>query len=68
MTDSNAIDTTEYGQWKQVHSENGIRSPSLIGSSKDQGQVGTGNSPKGVSEKRENEGGVLQSTKKQRKS
>ena len=40
----------------------------LIGSSKDQGQVGTGNSPKGVSEKRENEGGVLQSTKKQRKS
>ena len=29
MADYNATDTTENGQRKQVHSENGIRSPSL---------------------------------------
>ena len=50
MVDNNATDTTEDGQRKQVHSENGIRSPSLMGSNKDQGEVGTGNSPKRVSE------------------
>ena len=51
MAGNNATDTTEDGQRKQVYSENGIRSPSLIGSNKDQGEVGTGNSAKGVSEK-----------------
>ena len=52
MVDYNATDTTEDGQRKQVHSENEITSPSLMGSNKDQGEVGTGNSPKGVSGKR----------------
>ena len=37
MSDNNATDTTEDGQRKQVHSQNGIRSPSLMGSNKDQG-------------------------------
>ena len=45
MVDYNATDTTEDGQRKQVHSENEITSPSLMGSNKDQGEVGTGNSP-----------------------
>ena len=52
MIDNNATDTTEDGQRKQVHSENRIRSPSLMGSDKDQGEVDTGNSLKGVSQKR----------------
>ena len=52
MVDNNATDTTEDGQRKQVHSENRIRSPSLMGSDKDQGEVDTGNSLKGVSQKR----------------
>ena len=52
MVDYNATDTTEDGQRKQVRSENEITSPSLMGSNKDQGEVGTGNSPKGVSGKR----------------
>ena len=52
MADNNATDTTEDGQRKQVHSEDEIRSPSLMGSNNDQGEVGTGNSPKGVSGKR----------------
>ena len=52
MADKNATDTTEYGQRKQVHSENGIRSSSLMGSDKDQGEVGTGNSLKEAYEKR----------------
>ena len=49
MADYNAVDTTEDGQRKQIHSENEIRSPSLMGSNKDQGEVGIGNSPRGVS-------------------
>ena len=48
MADYNATDTTEDEQKKQAHSENEIRSPSLMGSNKHQGEVGTGNSPKGV--------------------
>ena len=52
MADNNATDTTEDGQRKKFHSENEIRSPSLMGSKKDEGDVGTGNSPKGVSGKR----------------
>ena len=55
MTDNNATDTTEYRQRKQVHSKNGMRSPSLIGSNKDKREVGKGNQPKGVSEKRKRE-------------
>ena len=51
MADYNATDTTEDGQRKQVHSENEIRRPSLMGSNKDQGEVGTGNSTKQVSGK-----------------
>ena len=51
MADNNSANTTEDGQKKQVHSDNGIRSSSLIRSNKDQGEVGTGNSSKGVSEK-----------------
>ena len=46
MTDYNVIDTTEGGQRKQIHSENEIRSPSLMGSDKYQGKVGTGNLPR----------------------
>ena len=53
MTDYNAIDTTEDGQRKHVHSKNEIRSPSLMGSNRDQGEVGTGDTPGGVSGKRE---------------
>ena len=52
MADYKATDTTEDGQRKQVHSEKEIRSPFPMGSNKDQGEVGTGNSPKGVSGKR----------------
>ena len=36
MADYNATDTTEDGYRKQVYSENKIRSPSLMGSIKDQ--------------------------------
>ena len=43
MADNNATDTTEDGQRKQVHSENEIRSPSLMSFNKDQGEVGAGN-------------------------
>ena len=39
MADNNAADTTEGGQMKQHHSENGLRSSSLIGSNKDQGKL-----------------------------
>ena len=42
MADYNATDKTEDWQRKQVHSENGIRSPSLMGSNKEQEKVGTG--------------------------
>ena len=52
MVDYIAVDTTEDGQRKQVHPENEIRSPSLMRSIKDQGEVGTGNLPRGVSGKR----------------
>ena len=52
MADYNVTYTTEDGQRKQVHSEYEIRRSSLIGSNKDQGEVGTENSPKGVSRKR----------------
>ena len=52
MTDNNVADTTEDGQRKQGHYDNGIRSSSLMGFSKDQGEVGTDNLPKGVSGKR----------------
>ena len=44
MADNNTTDTTEDRKRKQV--------PSLMGSNKDQGEVGTGNSHKGVSGKR----------------
>ena len=67
MTDNNVTDTPEDEQRKQVHSENGIRSPSLIGSNKDQGEVDTGNSPEGVSEKRKR-GGSPTKDKKAKKS
>ena len=43
MAGNNATDKIEDGQRKQVHSDNGIRSFSLMGSNKEQGQVGTGN-------------------------
>ena len=46
ISDENSADTTEDGQRKQVHSDNRIRSLSLIGSNKEQGEVGTGNSHK----------------------
>ena len=49
MVDYNAIDTTKDGQRKQVHSENKIRSTSLMGSYKDQGEFGTENSHREVS-------------------
>ena len=52
MTDYNAIDTTEDGQRKQIHSGNEKRSPSPMGFNKGQGGVGAGNSPRGVSGKR----------------
>ena len=52
MADNNATDITEDGQRKQAYSENGIRSPSLMGPNKNQEKVGTGNLTKGVSEKR----------------
>ena len=52
MADNNTTDTTKDKQRKQVHSENGIGSSSLMGSNKDQGEVGIGNSSKGVSVKR----------------
>ena len=39
IADNNAADTKEDGQRKQLHSENGIRSPSLMGSNKDQGKL-----------------------------
>ena len=42
MADYNATDKTEDWQRKQVHSENGIRSPSFMGSNKEQEKVGTG--------------------------
>ena len=64
MADNNATDTTEGGHWKQVHSENKIRSPSLMGSNKNQGEVGTNR----LRESLENgKGGeVLSSTKKRK--
>ena len=49
--ENNTADTTEDGQRKQVHSDNGIRSPFLMESNKDQGEVGTRNSLIRVSEK-----------------
>ena len=52
MSDNNPTDTIEDGQRKQVHSENGIISPFLMRSIKDQVEAGTGNLPKGVSENR----------------
>ena len=52
MADNNTTDTTKDKQGKQVHSENEIGSSSLMGSNKDQGEVGIGNSSKGVSVKR----------------
>ena len=55
MADNNATDTTEDGKRRQVHSDDGTRGPSLMGSKKDQGEVGTWTSPKGVSEKRNRE-------------
>ena len=41
MTDNDPTETTENGQRKQLHSENETRSFSLMGSNKDQGEVGT---------------------------
>ena len=41
MAYNNATDTTKDGHRKQVHSETEIRSPSLMGSNKGHGEVGT---------------------------
>ena len=41
MSADNAADTTETGQRKQIHSDTGIRSPFLIGSSKEQWDTDT---------------------------
>ena len=67
MVDNNAIGTTEDGQRKQVHSENGIVIPSLMGSKKNQEEVVTGNLPKGVTGKRR-KGGSATKHKKAKKS
>ena len=48
---NNATDTTEDGSRKQVHSDNGIRSLSLLLSNKDQREADTKNFPEGISEK-----------------
>ena len=48
---NNRSDTTEDAQRKLVHCDHAIRSPTLIGSTKDQGEVGTRISPKRVYEK-----------------
>ena len=67
MADYNAINITEDGQRKQVHSANKIRSPSLMGSPsiKYQGEVGTG-TRLGESLENGKRGEVLPSTKKQK--
>ena len=66
MFDNNAADTTEDGQRKQVHSDNGIKSPFLIESIQDQGEVGTGNSPKRVSGKRKSGRNTIKHKKQKR--
>ena len=48
---NNRSDTTEDAQRKLVHCDHAIRSPTLTGSTKDQGEVGTRISPKRVYEK-----------------
>ena len=67
MADYNAINITEDRQRKQVHSENKIRSPSLMGSPsiKYQGEFGTG-TRLGESLENGKRGEVLPSTKKQK--
>ena len=62
MADNNATDTTKDGQ-KQVHSENGIRSPSPWGPTKTKGKLAQGTCLK-ESLKNGREGEVLPSTKK----
>ena len=66
MADYNAIDTTEDGQRKQVHSGNEVRSPSLMGSNKDQGEVGTQGTRLGESLENGKGGEVLPTTKKRK--
>ena len=64
MVDNNAIGTTEDGQRKQVHSENGIIIPSLMGSNKNQEEVVTWNLPKGVTGKRRKGGSATKHKKR----
>ena len=65
MAYNNATDTTKDGHRKQVHSENEIRSPSLMGSNKGHGKVGTEDRPM-QSLKIEKGGEVLPSTKERK--
>ena len=55
MADDNATDTTKDEHRKQAYSKNGITSPSLMGSNKDQEEADTGNLPKEVFGKRKKE-------------
>ena len=66
MADKNATDAIGDGQRKQVNSENGTRSPSFMGSNKDQGKLAQGTP---LRESLENEKGeeALPSTKKWKK-
>ena len=66
MADKNATDTIGDGQRKQVNSENGTRSPSFMGSNKDQGKLAQG-TPLRESLENEKGEGVLPSTKKWKK-
>ena len=66
MADYNTTDRTEDRQRKQAHSGNGIRSPSLMGSKKCQGEIGIENLPKKKkkTEKGNRKSGRSASTKK----
>ena len=65
MTDNNPTETTEDGQRKQLYSENETRSFSLMGSNKDQREVGTKDRQR-ESLKSEKGGEVLPSTKERK--
>ena len=63
MADKNATDTKGDGQRKNVHSENGTRSPSFMRYNKDQGKLAQGTRLRDLLENEKGEE-VLPSTKK----